>query len=302
MNTYILENDNKQVDKSLEKMLGTLDHSVEVIKLPERHEEIQPLFLEKPAGVVFVPSEWDDLFSVKVSQEIVGIETPMEPVIVGSAGDTSQLIVAFNCGVSAFLEVPFTQAVLMQILNRTAEKLKMRKRQALLAIRLADYEGEGVMASLSPQMRERDIFLAKAFVDIIKSRGPIVDGHAKVLLVTTSKAQEKTLAGFLSDIGIVVASVANIKDALKAVAKDTYRLVITDNTLPDGDASEFVDKLRSEIKSMPRIIVWSSSPERIRSIINPDNHIDDVVMKPSPGLGVEPILPTIIASIYSVDA
>ncbi len=49
---------------------------------------------------------------------------------------------------------------------------------------------------------------------------------------------------------------------------------------------------------MPHIIVWSSSPDKAADLLEPDNHIDELLLKPGPEAGTESILPSIISVIY----
>ncbi|GMT42312.1 MAG: hypothetical protein IEMM0002_0723 [bacterium] len=146
---------------------------------------------------------------------------------------------------------------------------------------------------------ERDQHLAHALLDFMNNNGPVRSGDIKVLLVTTSAAQEKRLGNLLTKIGVSAVSAGNMEDALKNTNLTEYSLIISDSVLPDGDAVTLVSRLRKALKShMPRFMVWSSSPQKATDLLRPENHIDDVLIKPGPGTGIESMLPSIIAGIY----
>ncbi|MDH5542899.1 MAG: response regulator [Nitrospinota bacterium] len=302
MKSYILENKKNMIDAEVKENLKKgMEHKVEELELPENHEDIYPIFADKEDGIIFIPAIWTDLYCVKIINEVEHLKGVFGAVIVGKTPKASELVVAFNEGLYAYLETPMDKQNFKQTLTRVFGKLRKKSGENLVLGRIKQYESGLSPRSFSHQMHERDHLLAKAYIDVLKDRGPLMDGTVKVLLVTASKAQEGRLEKFLKELGLKIESVDSMAAALEKASVGKFELIITDNMLPDGDAITFVDKLRKLMKkSLPRVIVWSSSPEKFASLLGPENHIDDVILKPGPGAGIEVILPSIVAAIYSL--
>lgn len=299
MNAYLLSNKSHPLDPSLGKGLKELGVHFEKITLPKDHEEVVDLLEKKQPGVAFIPAVWEDLYCVKVVQEIIRIETPIEPVIVGDAPNAANIIAVFNEGLSAYLEVPFNADKLKLILARVRKRLRNKLENIGAAKKLEEYMEGAVPYIFSPQLVERDQMLAAAFMNIINHDYPVVTSEVNVMLVTSSTAQQQRLKGFLKKVGLKVTTTGSMKEAVDVMGGDKFNLVISDNMLPDGDAITLVAKLRKTVKShMPRIIVWSSSPDKAAELLKPETHIDDVIIKPGPGASIEHILPALISNIY----
>lgn len=146
----------------------------------------------------------------------------------------------------------------------------------------------------------RNHYLGKAFIDIMKNTGPLFDSEVEVLLVSSSPVQQKQLEMLLKTIRISTFKTGNIEEAIEVTGRKEFPVVISDGILPDGDATSLADRLRKISKSMPHIIVWSSSPEKAAIFLEPENRIDEVLLKPDPETGIESILPSIIAVIYRI--
>lgn len=300
MYAYLLENQTNTFDKSLKQQLEGEGLNLEEIELPEQHDGIHELFHAKEPGTIFIPAIWEDLFCVKVVNEIQMMSIPFETVIVGTAPESKHLIVAFNDGLGAYLQTPIDEVKCKTVVRRMKERLRNQFHQITIEKRLEEYEGGGTASHLfSSQVVERDHYLAHAFMDILKQKGPLAEEIVNVLVVTTSTVQQKRLEQFLKQIGITVKNAGNLVQGLKLAQAEEFSVIITDNVLPDGDAVSFVNQLRKLLtNAMPRFIVWTSSPEKSGELLKPENHIDDVILKPGPGAGIEAILPTLIAGIY----
>lgn len=303
MKAYLLSDKKSKFDKDIEGTLKMLEFELEVVDLPEDHEEVYEYFQDKEGGLIFIQAVWQDLYCVKVVQEIVRLRGSFEAIIVGAKPKIPDLTVAFNNGLTAYLTTPLDTQELKQVIARASAKLKEKSDKDLLAIRLAQYESSGKVQSIFNQTSERDLLLAKAFVDFFKQRGPIVSGETHILLVGSSGAQKKKLESFLKQLNIHIDSTVDIKSGVDLALKGKFQLIISDNVLPDGSAIEMISELRAKVKGeLPRFIVWSSSPEKYAELVNPETHIDDVITKPGPGVGIETVLPAIIAAIYSAEA
>lgn len=303
MKAYLLDNKSHPLDGSLEKELKKLNTRMEHIKLPGDHEEILSLFEDKEGGLVFLPEIWEDLFCVKILHELQLLKNHFETIIVGPTPSVPDLIVAFNDGLTCYLQTPVDEGKLKQVTSRGTDRLNKKLEHENMVRRLADYESGSTPHHYTPQIQERDQLLGHGIVDIINQQGPLAKGDVRVLLVSTSKAQQKKLNDFLKGLGMDVVNAGTIKDAVKSAQDGKYSIVISDNILPDGDAVDLVNRLRKSLKTeLPRFFVWSASPDKIADLLNPENHIDDVIIKPGPGVGIESILPTILAGVYGTQS
>ncbi len=299
MHTYLLHNGKHPLDAGLADGLKKRSLHAEKIDLPENHEEMPALFGTREAGIIFMPPVWEDLFCVKMINEIQTLKVPFEVILVGEPPTVPNLIVAFNNGLAGYLETPVDDDKLGHAVSRAASRLRSKAEISKIKIRLAGFESGSAAKSYSPPQVERDQLLARAFLDFMHQRGPIHDGEVKILLVSSSAAQEKKLENFLSNLGMKVKTAADIAEAVRLAASSSYTLIISDGELPDGNAIELASRLRKALKKqIPGFLVWSSSPDKVPALLNPDNHIDDVLLKPGPGAGIESILPSIVNGIY----
>lgn len=299
MYTYLLHSAKYPADAGLLDGLKNRHLHTESIELPDDHEEMLTLFGTREAGIIFMPPVWEDLFCVKMLDEIQMLKVPFEVILVGELPVVPNLIVAFNNGLGSYLETPIDGDKLGHAISRATSKLRKKAEELRIKLRLSEFESGSAPNYHTPLQVERDQILAHAFLDFMYQRGPIHDGEVKILVVSTSTAQEHKLEKFLDNLGMKIETATDIASAVKLTASSNYSIIISDGILPDGDAIELVKQLRKTLKEqMPKFLVWSSSPDRVPALLNPDNHIDDVLMKPGPGTGIESILPSIVNGIY----
>ena len=151
MKAYLLTDKKTKLDKDLEGKLKILEFELEKADLPEDHEEVYEYFQDKEGGLIFIPAIWQDLYCVKVVQEIVRLRGSFEAIIVGSKPTIPDLIVAFNNGLSAYLPTPLDPQELKQVITRATSKLKEKADKDLLAVRLTQYESSGKIQSIFSQ-------------------------------------------------------------------------------------------------------------------------------------------------------
>ncbi|MFQ5432296.1 MAG: response regulator [Nitrospinota bacterium] len=299
MHTYVLISENYPPDAGLLGGLKKRHLHTEKIDMPEDHEKMINLFSKRDAGIVFIPPVWEDLFCVKLIDEIQTLKVPYEVIIVGGKPSIPNLIVAFNNGLSSYIETPIDDDKLGHAVSRAASKLRKKAEEQRIKVRLSEFESGFAPNYHSPLQAERDQILARAFLDFMHQRGPIHNGEVHILVVSSSEAQEHKLENFLNNLGIKIQTASDIASAVQLATSNNYTLIISDGVLPDGDATELINKLRKTLKEqIPRFLVWSSSPDRVPALLNPDNHIDDVLIKPGPGAGIEAVLPSIVNGIY----
>ena len=213
------------------------------------------------------------------------------------APEVSNLIVAFNEGLSAYLEAPVTEERLHLIISRIQSRFEDKISQRSTAQRVSALSSQSISSNTSRSMITRNQYLGRAFIDFVNQSGPLFESEVEVLLVSSSSVQQKQLEVTLKTIGITTTKTGSIEETIK-IAEKKFSVVISDGFLPDGDAITLANHLRKICKSMPHLIVWSSSPDKAASFLDPENHIDELLLKPGPEIGSESILPSIISVLY----
>ena len=301
MNIYLFDNKSYPLDRALKKALknGKMKFNCERLSLSFPHKSVVPLLASKAGGIVFLPPIWVDLVCVKAVQEIQTLAEPFETVICGPAPEPSDLIVAFNEGLSSYLESPLEADELKCVLSRTTARYKERLEQARKARLLEEYESNNLTLASSTERFVHDRLLAKALHDSLHRRGPLLENIVQVLLVSSSRAQRKKLEAFLKGANIAVKGVGSIKEAEEAAQTEKYAAIVSDSLLPDGEATALATRIRNSLDAeIPRFVVWTASPEKAKELLSPENAIDDVVLKPDPDAGMDSILLSIIIGLY----
>ena len=302
MNAYFIATGNYRPDLSLLAPLEAEEIPAEEVELSQDAESAIALFKNRDPGIIFIPPVWDDLFCVKVIDNIETLRTPFETVIADRQPLVPNLVAAYNAGLSAFVELPLKPALFKQAMIRCRARLEKKIALVVAGNRLRAYERDAVPNVFSPQIMERDQLLSQAFMDLIQRKGPLLGNDVRLLLALSSEAQQQRFGTFLRSIGLQIATANNMGEALRAVEHDgPFAIVISDYILPDGDAAGLVNAMRKTMKDkMPRFIVMTGSPDKASDLLRPESHIDDVIIKPGPGHGIELILPAVISGIYQV--
>jgi CheY-like chemotaxis protein len=297
---YFVICDQLSDDRELRQLLLKRDFVVEDIAIGSDHGAIAGILKDNEPGFIFIPPAWEDMFCVKVLNEIDLLGFPFETVIFGPKPEMAKLILAFNSGLSGFVELPVNTSSFTQVINRLKFRFVGKLEADRQNRRLTEFERGGTPAAFSSQMLERDHFLARAFMDLAARSGPIFSDNVSVLLVSSSLVQQQTFEAFLKKLGITVFLAGSVAEAGRILGKGNgCRMVISDSVLPDGDVGSLVENVRKTFTSkLPRFVVITSSPDKASELLSPDMHIDDVILKPGPDAGLESILPTIIAGIY----
>jgi len=301
MQTYLLQDDSYPLDAQLAPMLAKAGEAPETLALPHDHEGIIQLFQDKPAGAVFLPTMWEDLFCVKIINEFEALSAPFACVIVGPAPEPFQLIAAFNNGLSGYLQTPLDPDLLQRTLARVHTTIKKREEQAALARYLKEYEAGHLTTNVYQHLTRREHALGSAFLHLARHEGPLAGGATRALIVSSSVSQQRALATALRTLHFAVDTASTMAEGLQMIPAKDYNLVISDGTLPDADATDFSKQLQKlGLAKLPRFVVWSSSPEKTPALLKPENHIDDVILKRDPKRGVESCIPTLITAIYQM--
>ena len=298
MKTYLMYNDDHVLDETLFNFLDSTGVHYDGVLLPAEHHEVGPILSDLEGGAVFLPAKWKDLFCVKVIQEISLMTMPFETVLVDRAPEISNLIVAFNEGLSGFLETPVTEEKFAVMISRIKSRYEDKVSHLSGVQRPAGLSSQSTSINGSHSMNVRNQHLGMAFIDIANQTGPLFEKEVEVLVVSSSSVQLKQLEGTLKKIGITSTKSGSIEETTQIVEKKEFPVVVSDSFLPDGDAVTLADNLKKTSKSMPHIIVWSASPDKAVHLVKPENHIGEVLIKRGPESGTESLLPSIISVIY----
>ncbi len=298
MDIYLLQNKDSLLDASLSKALESMSFIFTYVDLPKNHENLIPCFGQTRGGLVFLPPLWTDLTNVKIIQELGLSKLPFVTIIAGPMPKMQDLIVAYNEGLTAFLEIPVENTTLRLMLGRATSCFERLCEQIDIKENFINLSALSIPHNRSKAMMLRNLWLGKAFVDMANRKGPFVDGSIEVLLVSSSSVQQNMLEKALKSIGVSVIKVGTLNDAIQKADNKAFQVVISDNVLPDGDAVMLTSHLQKTSSKMPYMIVWSSSPAKAVDLLKPENHIDEVIEKPAPESGIEAILPSIISVVY----
>jgi len=100
-----------------------------------------------------------------------------------------------------------------------------------------------------------------------------------ILIVDDDVSVRKTLSSILSAEGYVVEAVDNGKEALKAVEKQLFDVVLIDIELPDIKGVDLLSKLKQKQPRMVRIII-TGFPSMDNAINAVNEGADGYVLKP----------------------
>ena len=108
----------------------------------------------------------------------------------------------------------------------------------------------------------------------------LTESAPSVLIVASSSSQASSAAELCRRVGFNTHLAHTGKYGLEQIRKNPPRVILTDGTLPDMNATAFAPAARKALGNKPVVIVaWSSSPESEEALLAPDSGIDDFVLK-----------------------
>ncbi len=267
-------------------------YTLSKLETPPAHHDIIPLLEEREQGIILIPALWEDLFCIKLLNEIRTLPHSYAKLFYGQAPEKEHLITAFNAGIDGFISLPADQERVSLLFQKVINKHEEDKRRYARACCFDQVNYERIQS-------ERHI-LGKAFKDLLHGRNPFALNNIRLLIVNSSSAQERRLSHFLTEVDASSESARSMSHALEVLqSSPPFDILISDYLLPDGDAIQLVKRMREQLKEeMPRVLVWSSSPEEIPALLQPETFIDDVILKPTPFEGIESLLPALFILLY----
>lgn len=296
MNIYLLENKKQALKADLKQSLSSLGIKHNSLALPSSPQGVSSVLPSAESALIFMPAIWTDLFIVKVLQTAEVHNPELLIVACGTPGEVSELVLAFNEGLYSLLEYPVGEDKLRCLLKKAEARLSDSSSSSG---KLPTSNDHCLSHFYCPEHEVRDRMLASAFVDTFYREGPFVERKIRVLSVSPSSAQQQLLQNYLNKLDIAVDRAGSIEEAVSALNAEKYQGVIASNVLPDGDAPLLSKRMRGILKQdVPRLVVWTSNPENVFELRDPEHKIDDVVLKPSADSGMESLLISIIIGVY----
>ena len=249
------------------------------------YESLKSLLPSTPA-VLFVPAIEEDCQGVKLAQDALSEKLPRVIVLYAPSMPSREfLCLAFREGVDDIVT-----------LDADAETLNSKVRHAdhILQARLdlAETGGQLQQKIKSIQLRceqlerrnakweERLLALSSTATRMATGQLRIAEDAPSLLIVATSNSQASSAVELSRRLGFDPQVAHTGKDGLEQINKCPPRVILTDGTLADMNATAFAPAARKALGNKPVVIVaWSSSPETEDTLLAPDTGIDNFVPK-----------------------
>ncbi len=120
----------------------------------------------------------------------------------------------------------------------------------------------------------------------------------KILIVDNEEDQRRLMSVILTQFGYTVKAVSSAETALKAIASESYQLIITDLIMPEMDGTELCEKIK-RIRPGTKVYAISGHIE-----LYDDNKLakfgfDGIIDKP---IGMNTLKKTIQSAVENMDA
>jgi len=255
------------------------------------YESLKSLLPSTPA-VLFVPAIEEDCQGVKLAQDALSEKLPRVIVLYAPSMPSREfLCLAFREGVDDIIT-----------LDADAETLnsKLKRADHILQARLDSAETGGQLQQKikSIQLRceqlerrnakweERLLALSSTATRMATGQLRLAESAPSLLIVATSNSQASSAVELSRRLGFDPQVAHTGKDGLEQIKKRPPRVILTDGTLADMNATAFAPAARKALGNKPVVIVaWSSSPEAEDTLLAPDTGIDDFVLKSTTGEG-----------------
>ena len=288
---YLLADNEDDFSLECRALLRELEYDWTFLESPRHHDELPKLFEKKQLGIVLLSITWDDLLCVKMVEEIASMERPFESVIISDLPNPEKLAAAFNRGLSGFLTKPLKQQETRMVLQRASRRIE----DSLGRMKPSNDGPHSVVDPL------RDQLIGSAILKWLDGKEALpFDKSLKALVIASSEVQGSALVSLLKKLGLSAFRCKSAAEARTCLDGQDYELVISDCQLPDGtalDVSAYIRQIKR--RRIPRFIVWTSSPQLIPKLLQPEAHIDSIMRKPPSDCGLASLLPTIFATVMS---
>jgi PleD family two-component response regulator len=289
---FLKDEGNTCILEPLMKRCRQQQFEVEECKQPQDHEEIKNLLPSTPA-VLFVPAIEEDCWGVKLARDALNEKMPRVIVLYAPSMPSREfLCLAFREGVDDIISLDADTETLNSKLKRAANILQAR-------LDSMDAGGQGQRKIKSLQFRceqlecknakweERLLALSSTATRMATGQLQLAESAPSVLIVASSNSQASSASELCRRLGFNTHLAHSGKDGLEQISKNPPRIILTDGTLPDMNATAFAPAARKALGDKPVVIIaWSSSPEAEDILLSPDAGIDDFVLKSTTSEGI----------------
>lgn len=249
------------------------------------YETLNGLLPSTPA-VLFVPAIEEDCQGVKLAQDALSEKLPRVIVLYAPSMPSREfLCLAFREGVDDIVTLDADAETLNSKLKRADHILQARLdstetggqlQQKIKSIQLRCEQLERKNA----KWEERLLALSSTATRMATGQLRLAEDAASLLIVATSNSQASSAVELSRRLGFDPKVAHTGKDGLEQIDKCLPRVILTDGTLADMNATAFAPAARKALGNKPVVIVaWSSSPEAEDTLLAPDTGIDDFVPK-----------------------
>jgi PleD family two-component response regulator len=282
---FLKDEGNTCVLDTLIKRCRQEQFEVEECNQPPDHETLKSLLPSTPA-VLFVPAIEEDCWGVKLAQDALNEKFPRVIVLYAPSMPSREfLCLAFKEGVDDIISLDAD----IETLNS-----KLKRAENILQARLDTMDAGGrwqrevkslqfhceQLERKNAKWEERLLALSSTATKMATGQLILAESAPSVLIVVSSNSQASSAAELCHRLGFNTHLANTGKDGLEQISKNPPRVILTDGTLPDMNASAFAPAARKALGNKPVVIVaWSSSPESEDTLLAPDSGIDDFVLK-----------------------
>ncbi|MBN2562895.1 MAG: hypothetical protein JXQ75_18385 [Phycisphaerae bacterium] len=257
---------------------------------PDR--DLPKSLLPSTPAVVFLPALEEDCLGVKLAQIARGNGNPRLVVLYAPSLPSSEyLCLAFREGVDDVISLDTCADALGFHVKRAERLLRSRWN--------ASDSGGGLRQKIESlehtckDLARRNAKWEERLLSLASTAGRLAGGELRLgknppllMIAASSHSQSASAAELATRLGFDPHIVHTGKEALQRVANQPPRIILTDGTLPDMDATTLARSARQVLGNKPVIIIaWSSSAESEEDLLAPGGGIDDFVLKSATSKG-----------------
>jgi len=230
----------------------------------------------------------EDAWSVKVMQSALDRKSFLKFIfLLDGPIDPPHLTLAFNEGAAAVLSRPINPESLRLYVQRaltrqTAEKTEAQEieRGRQLIDREKSCSAEQAV-QISRQKRLLQISYALINRLLIESAA-LPHKKRSILLVSDSAYQVDLFRQHLEKAGFEVTAAGDSQAGLEAARKDRPKVIVSDLEMPGLTGLELCRAVKNDPGlSAAHFIICTANEDKIEAVLNPENKVDDCLVKPS---------------------
>jgi PleD family two-component response regulator len=241
--------------------------------------------LSSTPSILFIPAIEDDCRGVKLAQNALDNKLPRVIVLYAASMPSREfLCLAFREGVDDIITLDADDETLNSKIKRADRLLQTRLNSTddgLLQQEIESLQHRcEQLECKNAKWEERLITLSSTATRMATGQLTLADEHPPLLIVASSNSQASRAVELSRRLGFDPHVAKTGKEGLEQIQQYQPKVILTDGTLPDMNATDFAQDARKASGNQPVIIIaWSSSHEAEETLLAPDNCIDDFVLK-----------------------